>query len=252
MEIIVLIFCLLLGLVAGISSGAFGIGGGTITTPALRDILRVNGHIALGTPLPMVIPTAVSGALVYHRRGLIKYRVGAICALTGSISSMAAAYMTVYFSGKVLMLITSLYIAVVAIKFALKGKKMRRTNVSHGAFLFRAMLVGAVAGTLSGFLGVGGGVILVPAMMLLLDLPIHEAIGTSLMVMAIYVIPGSTIHFFLGHVDVVLLIPVVSGSILGSQVGARIAVRTRERMLKLSFSVFLFVIAVFMAIFELM
>jgi uncharacterized membrane protein YfcA len=135
----------------------------------------------------------------------------------------------------------------------LAGKEPKtRARTAPTKLLFRATFVGLAAGALSGFLGVGGGVILVPAMVLLLNFRVHEAVGTSLMVMAIYAIPGSVAHYLLGHVDVALLIPIALGSVLGAQFGARLAVRTREKRLRLAFSVFLLMVAVSMAALELL
>jgi hypothetical protein len=113
-----------------------------------------------------------------------------------------------------------------------------------------AGLIGLVAGSISGFLGVGGGIVLVPALTLLLGFSMHDAIGTSLLAMAIYSVPGSAGHFLLGHVDVGLLVPIAMGSIAGAQIGARFTVKTGERKLRLLFSAFLFLVAIFMAVFE--
>ena len=244
---------LFLGLATGILSGTFGIGGGTLTTPAMRDVLRTSGHVALGTPLPIIVPTALSGALVFRRKGMLKYRIGAVCALAGSVTALLGAATTAYFTGREMMLITSAFIALLAAKFALAGKEPKpRVRTAPTKLLFRATFVGLAAGALSGFLGVGGGVVLVPAMVLLLNFRVHEAVGTSLMVMAIYAIPGSVAHYLLGHVDIALLVPIALGSVLGAQLGARLAVRTKERKLKLSFSIFLFAVASYMAVSELL
>ncbi len=244
---------LLLGIATGILSGTFGIGGGTLTTPAMRDLLRTPGHVALGTPLPIIIPTAFSGALVFHRKRMLKYRIGAVCALAGSVTALLGATATVYFTGREMMLITSAFIALLAARFAFAGKEPKpKAKTAPTKLLLRATFIGLAAGALSGFLGVGGGVILVPAMVLLLNFRVHEAVGTSLMVMVIYAIPGSVAHYLLGHIDVALLLPIAIGSVFGAQFGARLAVRTRENRLRLAFSFFLFVVAVSMAVFELL
>lgn len=219
-----------------------------MTTPAMRDVLRTSGHVALGTPLPIIIPTALSGALVFRRKRMLKYRIGAVCALAGSVTALLGAATTAYFTGREMMLITSAFIALIAARFALAGKEPKpRVRTAPTKLLFRATFVGLAAGALSGFLGVGGGVVLVPAMVMLLNFRVHEAVGTSLLVMAIYAIPGSVAHYLLGHVDIALLVPIALGSVLGAQLGARFAVRTRERKLKLSFSIFLLAVALFMA-----
>mgnify|MGYP000532191791 CR=1 FL=1 len=238
---------LLIGVVTGLLSGAFGIGGATITTPFLRDVLRSSGHIALGTPLPIVILMAFSGALVYHRKKLIRYEIALPCALAGSLTAIFTASCTQYLSGRALMLITSLYIGIVAVKFW-KGTPRRKAR--RGRKLLSSFLIGLVGGGVSGFLGVGGGIVLVPGFTLLLGLPIHQAIGTSLLTMALYSIPGSVVHYLLGHVDLGLLPPLLLGSVVGAQGGARLAVRAREPKLRNLFTVYLFIVAAVMAAFE--
>lgn len=93
---------------------------------------------------------------------------------------------------------------------------------------------------------------MVPAMVLWLNFHMHEAVGTSLMIMSIYAIPGSVAHYLLGHVDVALLVPIALGAVVGAQLGARLAVKTRERRLRFAFSAFLFAVAAIMAVAELL
>jgi hypothetical protein len=237
-----------IGLVTGVLSGSFGIGGATITTPFMRGLLGTSGHIALGTPLPIIVPTAASGALVYHKKKMVKHRIALACALPASVAAFLAATATKYFRGEVLMLITSAYIVVIAVKFALKAKPRKRTALRESAAL--AGVVGLLAGGLSGFLGVGGGIVLVPALTLSLGFTLHDAIGTSLLAMTIYSLPGSAAHFLLGHVDVGLLVPIALGSISGAQIGARFSAGTKERRLRFMFSGFLFLIAFALAVSE--
>jgi hypothetical protein len=239
---------LFIGLAAGVLSGAFGIGGATITTPALRDVLGTSGYIALGTTLPVVIPTAASGAIVYHRKKMLNYKTALVCAVPGSIAAVLAAIATRYFGGEVLMLVTAVYIAVIAVGFSMNKKPKK--PVTRRDSMPLVLVIGLTAGAVSGFLGVGGGVILVPAMTMLLGFSMHEAIGTSLLTMAIYSVPGSIGHFLLGNIDVGLLIPIAAGSIFGAQLGARLAVKTGEKKLRMMFSGFLFIVAIMMAVLE--
>ncbi len=236
-----------IGVLTGLLSGAFGIGGATITTPFLRDVLHTSGYIALGTPLPIIIPMALSGALVYHKKRFIRYEIAFSCALAGSLAAILTASSTQYLSGRSLMLITSLYIALVAVKFW-KGTPRRKPKTKGR--LFASFLIGIVGGGISGFLGVGGGIILVPGFTLLLGLPMHQAIGTALLTMAVYSTPGSLIHYWLGHVNLELLPPLLVGSLVGAHGGARLAVRAREPKLRRLFTVYLFLVAVVMATFE--
>jgi len=243
----------LISLAAGFLSGLFGIGGAILTTPAIRCLLGFSGLIALGTPLPAVIPTTISGAYVYYRSGHLRVKTGLTCGLAGSCSALLGAAITQYLGGEIMMFITSGFILLVALRFAMDGNKTRSKSDGESAGRLtteRTIIIGLGAGFLAGFLGIGGGVVLVPALVILLGLRMHEALGTSLMAISIYAIPGSIEHYVLGHVNLQLLVPIVIGCVLGAQIGARFAIRVRERRLKKGFSVFLAAVAVFLAVFE--
>ncbi len=247
MDLIYGLMVLSIGIGSGVLSGAFGIGGATLTTVAIRDLLGYPGQIALGTPLPIVIPTAISGTIVYRMKKMIKIKVAIVSGAAGSIAAFLAALSTGYFSGEILMLITAAYIALVAIRFS---SNSYHRNKKPNESLLMAALIGVAAGAVSGFLGVGGGIVQIPLYTFIMGLSLHDAIGTSLMTMAIYSIPGSIGHFMLGHVDLGLLLPMALGTIIGAQVGARFAVKTKERNLRLAFTAFLFLIAFVLAAVE--
>ncbi len=236
-----------IGIGTGVLSGAFGIGGATLTTVAIRDLLGRSGEIALGTPLPIVIPTAISGTIVYKMKKMIKMKIAIVSGIAGSVAAFLAALSTGYFAGEILMLITAVYIAIVGVRFSWNVENnKRKPNES----LKLAALIGIVAGAVSGFLGVGGGIVQIPLYTFVMGFCLHDAIGTSLMTMAIYAIPGSIGHFMLGHVDFGLLLPIGLGTILGAQVGARFAVKAKDRKLRLAFTAYLFLIAFAMAAIE--
>lgn len=239
---------LVLGVAAGTLGGAFGIGGAILTTPLLRDVFGTPGNIALGTPLPIIIPTAISGAYVFYRKKMVKYRTALVCGFTASIAAVLAAAATTLFTGESLMLITSGYIAVVGILFSADKKKERKTKPRESLLL--AGIIGLMAGGLSGFLGVGGGIVMVPAFTLTMGLCLHDAIGTSLLAMVIYSVPGSASHYLLGNVDMGLMVPIAVGAVVGAQVGSRLTVKTGEYKIRVSFSAFLLLVATIMAAYE--
>lgn len=239
-----------IGLAAGVLAGLFGIGGALLTTPAMRCLLGVPGLIALGTPLPIVIPTALSGGLVYYGRKSLRLRIALICGASGSLSALLGAWITDPLGGEAMMYITSGFIFLIALRFAFGKEKKVKSAGEKVQALPQLILIGLVGGFLSGFLGVGGGVILVPLFVILLGLEMHEAIGTSLAAISIYAIPGSIEHYLLGHIDLGLLIPIAAGCIVGAQLGARFAMLTKERKLKIGFAVFLVAVALYLGIYE--
>jgi uncharacterized membrane protein YfcA len=109
---------------------------------------------------------------------------------------------------------------------------------------WRAAGIGVVAGLLSGLLGIGGGVVMVPAFTELLALPLKSAIATSLVCVGIFGVPATITHAFLGDIDWRLATLLTIGVIPGARVGASLTIRTAERRLRLAVGVFLALVAV--------
>jgi hypothetical protein len=246
------------GLAAGVLSGAFGIGGGLVTTPAIRLLFQAPPLIAVGTPLPIVIPTALAGAVSYRGRGLADVRAGVIVGLAGSGTSVAGAYLSDLVGGSIVMLLTAALILYMA------GDMLRPRSILHdhaeegpGAALRSAaascgglVALGAAAGLYSGLLGLGGGFVLVPMLRRWLRYPIKRAIGTSLVAVTILAVPGSAAHWALGHVDVRLALLLAVGVVPGAVLGARLTALAHERHVEIAFAVVLVVTGAVLALNE--
>ena len=104
--------------------------------------------------------------------------------------------------------------------------------------------VGVIAGLLSGLLGIGGGIVIVPALAGMLGMPLKRALGTSLVAVVVLVIPGTVVHAVLGNIDWTVALFLTIGSLPGARLGATIALGTKERTLRLMVGSFLAVVAV--------
>jgi uncharacterized membrane protein YfcA len=109
---------------------------------------------------------------------------------------------------------------------------------------WRCCVVGATAGVLSGLLGIGGGIIMVPAFTAWIAMPVKRALGTSLLVIPALAIPGTIVHGLLGNVDWAIFLVLALGVVPGARIGAGIALGTRERRLRAAVGSFLLVVAV--------
>ena len=118
-----------------------------------------------------------------------------------------------------------------------------RGTLQAGRLRWRAAGIGVVAGLLSGLLGIGGGVIMVPAFTELLYMPLKSAIATSLVCVGIFAVPATITHAFLGDVDWRLAALLTIGVVPGARVGASLTIRTAERRLRLAVGVFLALVA---------
>lgn len=229
-----------IGLGAGILSGAFGVGGGVVTMPAIRMLLGYPELIAIGTPLPVILPTAVAGALMHLRQGTAELRTGLTVGLWGVPFAVAGAFLTRAVGGTIVLVIASAVIVIIAIDMmrARRSEAEVETPVPTRGPV-RTALVGMTTGLYSGFLGLGGGFILVPMLYRLFGFPMKRAAGTSLIAVAVFAVPGSVTHWTLGHVDIPLALALIVGVIPGAVLGARIAYVSGDRVLRLTFSALL-------------
>lgn len=241
---------ILSGLVAGIMGGAFGVGGAILTTPAVQVLLDARPIVAVGTPLPAIIPTTLSGMYAYHRGRQIDYRGVLWAAPPGMVGAAGGALLTKVVEPRILLLATAVLIGWQAVQVG--WGSARPPNPDHPVrppgWAFAGM--GLVAGFASGLLGIGGGVVMVPVMSGLLHLPLKRAIGTSLVIIAFMVVPGTAVHAALGHINWAIFLWLSVGVVPGAAIGSRWTIRARERTLRLVVASFLLVVAVSYAVFE--
>jgi uncharacterized protein len=233
----------LVGFVAGIGSGLFGVGGGVVTTPAVNVLLGGSAIQAVATPLPVIFPTSIAGAWSYYRAGEVSVRGAAWGALTGFFGAIAGAYLTDFVNAHLLLVITSVLIAWTAVQ-VIRGRRSRVVWERGATPAWKYAGIGLVAGFVSGLLGVGGGIVMVPAFTLLLGLPLKRALGTSLVTIAAIVVPGTFVHWRLGHIDWAIFAVLTIGVVPGARLGARLALGASERTLRLAVGTFLLLVAV--------
>ncbi len=264
-EMSVNVFLILgLGGLVGFMSGLFGVGGGFLMTPLLM-FLGVPPTVAVGTEANQIVASSVSGVLAHWRRGNVDLKMGLILTVGGFVGSGFGVWLFAYlrtlgqidlviklsyviFLGLVggLMLIESIQ-ALRRSKRASGGRgKLHKHTWMHGLPLkmrFRrsklyisALLpggVGFIVGILAAIMGVGGGFVMVPAMIYLLGMPTSVVVGTSLF-QIIFVTANTTfLQATMNQtVDVVLALLLLSGGVIGAQIGARFGVRLKGEQLR--------------------
>jgi uncharacterized membrane protein YfcA len=279
---------LAIGLVSGMLSGAFGIGGGIITTPAIKLILGAGDLVAVGTPLPVIFPSAITGVLNYRRQGLLDVRAAFYCGVFGSAFAVLGALASQWVGGPIVLLATAALILYTAgdmtMQIVRPPRPAQRPELEAGeerdAFggparvqgprgveasacddaaaapapapqqprtpLWQLALIGALTGTYSGFLGLGGGFVLVPMLSRWLGFDIKRAIGTSLAAIALLAVPGTITHAFLGHVDWLIAASLAVGVIPGAWLGARVTLGASDRAVRAGFALMLVLVGVWL------
>jgi len=230
----------LAGVLTGALSAAFGVGGAVISTPAIR-LLGVPAALAVGTTLPAILPGAASGTARYARAGLARWDVVARAAGPGALGAVAGARLSraVPGDGHGLMIATAVLLAVSAARMARRPEPPPAAAGGTGgpqppapAPWGPAAAVGAGAGLLSGLLGIGGGIVLVPAFSELLGLPLKAAVATSLACVGLLALPATLAHWSLGGIDWPTAALLALGVVPGARLGARAALAASDRRLR--------------------
>ena len=254
-----------LGGMVGFLSGVFGVGGGFLMTPILIFI-GVPPAVAVGTEANQIVAASVSGVLAHWSRGNVDFKMGSVLLLGGLAGSSFGVWLFAVLReiGQIDLVILLSYVTFLGIigtlmfiesvrslrrssrtGTAIRGKLHRHTWV-HGLPLkmrFRrsklyisALLpfgVGFVVGVLAAIMGVGGGFIMVPAMIYLLGMPTAVVVGTSLFQIIFVTANVTFLQAYANQtVDVVLAILLLTGGVIGAQVGARVGVKLRGEQLR--------------------
>jgi len=238
------------GLAVGLSLGLTGGGGSIITVPLLVYLVGESVHVAIPTSLVIVGATALSGYLARlpvadTRRGMVFGLIG----LAGAVPGRFAAH---FFSGPTLLMLFA-FIMLVASYFMFSPKTYVFTGTGRANW-FAVIVAGVGVGFLTGFLGVGGGFLIVPSLVLVLGMGMREAIPTSLLVIALNCASSLAGPALMGHAEHSLASIdwrvagfFVTGGLAGSWIGGAAAQRLDQRALKRVFAVFVFAVGLFIA-----
>jgi uncharacterized membrane protein YfcA len=239
------------GFLAGIGSGLFGVGGGIITTPAINVLLGGTAIQAVATPLPVIFPTSLVGAYIYGRAGEVSFRAFRWAVGPGIAGAMVGAGLTDVVNAHLLLVITSALIGWTAVQ-VIRGRQPKVPWELGKTPGWKYAVIGLVAGFVSGLLGIGGGIIMVPLYTTVLGMPLKRALGTSLVTISALVVPGTIVHEILGHIDWKIFLVLTIGVVPGARVGARIALGVREHRLRVAVGSFLLAVAILYGVRELL
>lgn len=256
-----------LGVLTGVLSGLFGVGGGFLTTPLLI-FYGVPPTVAAASAATQITGASVSGVLAHGRRGGVDYRMGTVMVVGGVIGAGIGALLFRFFQsiGQIDTIINVLYVLLLggvgslmareawqSVRPSEGGEKKPALRRRHhrliaalplrwrfyGSGLYISpiapLLLGVAVGTLTMLMGVGGGFILVPAMLYILGMSASVVVGTSLYNILFVTMVTTMMHALTTHaVDIVLVALLLLGSVTGAQFGTQVAQKFRPEYLRLA------------------
>ncbi len=253
----IILLTLFLGAFAGFLAGLLGIGGGVILVPLFLWLFPLAGfpdpvivHTAFGTSLAIIIPTSFSSTLGHRKRGNVDWHMVSYLALGGMIGALLGSSAAAVIPGGYLKALFGALQILIALKLLFFHPHLppeRPDQPPKGQLL----VVGLVGGFFSAFFGIGGGVVAVPLMLIVLQLPIHLAVGNSSALIVCssfaatigYVLHGlqapQQAEFSFGYVNVLVATIVAPLSLLSARLGVKLASRTSQDQLVKAFAVLL-------------
>jgi uncharacterized membrane protein YfcA len=265
---------ILLGFGVGVLSGMFGIGGGFLTTPLLI-FYGIPPTVAVASATTQITGASVSGAMVHMRRGGVDLKMAAVMTVGGFLGSIvgAAVFRMLQSTGQIDVVISFLYVlilgwigfimlkdALVALGFfpakAREAQAPRHNRwvaslplrwrfYASGLYLspVAPIAIGFGAGVMTVLLGIGGGIIIVPAMIYLLGMPARVVIGTSLAMVLSVSAATTMVHAVTTRsVDIVLAGLLLVGGVIGAQYGALLTLRIKPDLLRLALAIIILLV----------
>jgi uncharacterized membrane protein YfcA len=256
LPVLEILFLLLFGFGISITANTLGIEGGIIFVPVFVLGLGLSMQDAAGISLTTMIFGLGSGSLAYALQKRIDFKLGLLLGGMTIPGAVLGAWVTQFISSEVLRILFGFVLIPIAIRMIMENegssKKVKKNeqntwkrrlidrNGKDFTYTVNYPLLGVGAyffiGFISGLLGIGGGALRIPVLVLLLGVPIHVAIATSIFTMVISSVAGAMTHLDLGHVKIEYVLWLVPVVICGAQIGARLAKKTEAHILKKIFA----------------
>lgn len=238
---------LIIVLVSATLGSMIGVGGGFIIVPLLTLLMGLPIRESIGLSLLAIVAVASSASITYTKAGYVNYRVGLMLETTTVIGAIIGAWLCILLSQRILTLLFGLLLIYVGYRMLrnIQFKSEEYIELDNRKMLI-GMLSSFLAGLASGLLGIGGGVLKVPIMVLVLGLPTKIAIGTSEFMISITSVSGSYVHFREGILNPYLAASVVIGGFIGAQFGSRLSVKVKAKVLRRVFGMVMIFFSILM------
>ncbi|MGD8895237.1 MAG: sulfite exporter TauE/SafE family protein [Acidobacteriota bacterium] len=236
-----LLIAIVLSALIGVSLGLLGGGGSILAVPLLVYVAQIDVRTAIGMSLAVVGATSLGGAVVHARRGRVRLRAALLFGGAGMVGAPLGAQVTHLVPPRALLVLFAALMIVVG-ALMLRVRRPPSDSVAPRPRRLRVLGAGLGVGLLTGFLGVGGGFLIVPALTMFAGLPIRSAIGTSLLVITLNAAAGLVGHVRHGSLPLDLTLAFSAASVVGVVLGVRLSAGMAPVQLRRVFAVFVILI----------
>ena len=230
-----ILVCLLAGLGAGLGTGLAGISAAAVISPMLITFLEIPAYQAVGIALASDVLASGVSAWTYYRNGNLDVRNGLIMMLTVLVFTLVGSWVSSLIPSQTMGSFSTVMTLLLGIKFLVRPVMTTRqamASVSAGKRAMQSVICGMMIGFICGFVGAGGGMMMLLVLTSVLGYELKTAVGTSVFIMAFTALTGAASHFAIdGAPDPLVLLPCVVFTLLFARIGARLANRsTPERL----------------------
>jgi len=237
--------------VASIFGSMVGLGGGFILVPIMRLFMGFPPAYAAGTSLVLIVANSASGAFAYLLQRRVHLKIGLLVAAGGLPGSVLGAIASLHISPLLFDSILAALLVAVAIDMAWNAERRMAGRVEHhrvasikGMSYRGALALGFIVGIFSSLFGLGGGIVVVPALLYFSELPVHAISATSQFAILLTSPVGLAVHALQRDVAVQDILPLVAGGLLGGPIGARLSLRLRSPQLLIAVAIALVTAAI--------
>jgi uncharacterized protein len=231
------------GLVAGFLSGLFGVGGGILIVPALVLVMAMDQRLAHGTSLAAVLPIAVSSTLAYALEDRVDWSVAALLSIAAVGGAVLGTHALQRLPQRALAFAFAGVLVATAVRLLIDHADAGGRAGLDGPTVIGLLVLGLSSGVLAGLLGVGGGIIMVPAMVVLWGIPPAVAKGTSLAVIIPTSIMGTWRNRHHGNADIPIAVTVGLAGVVSAFAASKVSVGMSETTSNVLFALLLIAVA---------
>lgn len=243
-----IILAILFGGLIGLLLGLVGGGGSILTVPILVYAIGQGVHEATATSLVIVGATALFGGVAHARAGRVALRTAMTFGGAGIAGAFVGAWFNARLSGPLILFLFGFLMLGVALRMAFTSTRRREDadGTEARGVRWQVLIAGLIVGVMTGFFGVGGGFLIVPALVVVLGMPMPRAVGTSLLIIAINAGAGILAHLETGGIDLRIALIFVIGGVTGATLGSHLAGHMDETKLSRGFAALVAIVGLYL------